>query len=187
VINAPGTPTTYQDPGTPGQVRGVGIESQDIVAMTDQMMRDMLSSPQLAAQPTPPRVILDGEYFANESSQRINKNSIVDRLRVSLNRSATGRMVFVGRQYAGMVASERELKRDGVTDQGTRGLAKAQKGADFRLGGRITSLDQRDNRTGLISRFNQVFFEMVDLETSEIVWSGMYEFAKTAQDDVVYR
>ena len=187
VVNAPGTPTTYQDPGTRGPVSGIGIEANDIVSMTDRMIRDMLTSPILAGASTPPRVIIDAEYFVNESSSRLNKNSITDRLRVSLTRSSQGRMVFVGRQYADMVAKEREVKRQGATDAGTNPLAKAQLGGDYRLGGRITSLDARSPGTGQMSRYNQIIFEMVDLETSQIVWSGIYEFLKTAQDDVIYR
>lgn len=187
VVNAPGAPTTYQDPGTRGAVSGVGIESQDIVSMTDRMMRDMLTSSALTARPTPPRVIIDGEYFANESSSRLNKNSITDRLRVGLNRAAQGRLVFVGRHYADMVARERDIKRQGVVDIGTNQLSKAQQGGDYRLGGRITSLDSRSATTGQMSRYNQITFEMVNLETGEIVWSGIYEFLKTAQDDVIYR
>lgn len=187
VVNAPGTPTAQIDPGTRGPVAGVGIEGQDIIGMTDQMLRDMLSTPILVTAPQPPRVIIDGEYFSNESSQRLNKNAITDRLRVSLNRASQGRMIFVGRQYAGMVAQERDLKRQGVTDVGTTKLTKAQAGADYRLGGRITSLDSRSGKTGTIQRYNQITFEMIDLETGEIVWSGIYEFARAAQDDVVYR
>jgi PBP1b-binding outer membrane lipoprotein LpoB len=187
VVNAPGTPTTYQDPGTRGPVSGIGIEANDIVGMTDRMMRDMLASPVLAGSATPPRVIIDAEYFANESSSRLNKNSITDRLRVALNRSSQGRMVFVGRQYADMVDKERQIKRQGVTDAGTTPLAKAQLGGDYRLGGRLTSLDARSPATGQMSRYNQIIFEMVDLETGQIVWSGLYEFLKTAQDDVIYR
>jgi PBP1b-binding outer membrane lipoprotein LpoB len=187
VVNAPGAPTTYQDPGTRGPVSGVGIEAQDIVSMTDKMMRDMLATPALAGRPTAPRVIIDAEYFANESASRLNKNSITDRLRVSLNRASQGRMVFVGRQFADMVARERDLKRQGVVDTGTTGLAKAQMGGDLRLGGRITSLDMRSPATGLMSRYNQITFEMIDLESGQIVWSGIYEFQKTAQDDVIYR
>jgi penicillin-binding protein activator len=187
VVNAPGAATTYQDPGTRGPVSGIGIEAQDIVSMTDKMMRDMLTSSTLAGRPTPPRVIIDAEYFANESSSRLNKNSITDRLRVSLNRASQGRMTFVGRQFSDMVARERDLKRQGVTDTGTTGLAKAQLGGDYRLGGRITSLDARSPSTGQMSRYNQITFEMVDLETGQIVWSGIYEFQKTAQDDVIYR
>jgi hypothetical protein len=187
VVNAPGTAPTYQDPSTRGPVSGVGIEAQDIISMTDRMMRDMLASSVLAGAKTPPRVIIDSEYFRNESSSRLNANSITDRLRVALNRAAQGRMVFVGRQFSDMVARERELKRAGVVDQGTVPLTKAQQGGDYRLGGRITSLDSRSAATGQMSRYNQITFEMVDLETSQIVWSGIYEFLKTAQDDVIYR
>ena len=41
--------------------------------------------------------------------------------------------------------------------------------------------------SGMASRYHLVTFEMVDLETGIIVWSGMYEFKKSAQDDIVYR
>jgi penicillin-binding protein activator len=187
VLNAPGTPTVELDPGSRGPVAGVGIEGQDIISMTDRMMRDMLTSPTLAGQARPPQVIVDGEYFYNESAQRLNKNAITDRLRVGLNRASEGRLVFVGRGYADMVARERDLKRQGVTDIATTGLSRAQAGADYRLGGRITSLDQRDPRTGAIQRYNQITFEMVDLERGVIVWSGIYEFSRAAQDDVIYR
>ncbi|CAA7620861.1 conserved exported hypothetical protein [Candidatus Terasakiella magnetica] len=187
VDNAVGSPTTYIDPATRGPVKGVGIESQDIIGMTDQMMRDMLAQPRLASAAAAPNVIIDSEYFHNESSSRLNKNSITDRLRVSLNRAAQGRMSFVGRNYADMVAKERELKRQGVVDHATQPGARAPKGGDYRLGGRITSLDARDPKTGMAQRYNQIIFEMVDLETSEIVWSGISEFAKAAQDDIIYR
>jgi PBP1b-binding outer membrane lipoprotein LpoB len=176
------------DPAQRGPVSGVGIEGQDIVAMTDRMLRDMLSTPQLAGRAIPPRVIVDGEEFHNESSQRINKNIIVDRLRVGLNRASQGRMTFVSRQSAAVVASERALKREGVTDIGTTGLTKAQAGADFRLIGNITSLDSASRSgSGLVQRYNQITFEMIDLETGVIVWSGQYEFERASADDVVYR
>ena len=175
------------NPAQRGPVGGVGIEGNDIIAMTDMMMRDMLGNAQLAGRNPAPRVIVDGEFFTNESIQPINKNTITDRLRVGLNRASQGRMVFVGRQFAGMVQQERELKRQGVVDVGTTGLTRAQAGADYRLGGRISSLDARNAKTGLQQRYNQIIFEMVDLETGVIVWSGMYEFARSAADDVIYR
>jgi len=187
VQNTAGTPTTYVDPNSLGPVKGVGIESQDIVSMTDQMMRDMLTEPRLGNAATPPNVIIDSEYFVNESASRINRNTITDRLRVGLQRAAQGRMVFVGRHYANMVEAERGLKRQGVTDKGTNPTAKAQKGGDYRLGGRITSTEARDPLTGMIQRYTQIIFEMADLETGEIIWSGIYEFSKAAADDVIYR
>lgn len=179
-------PATF-DSATRGPVSGIGIEGQDIVAMTDQMMRDMLAHPRLAAAPKAPRVIIDAEYFANEGAQPINRNVITDRLRVNLNRASQGRMSFVGRHYASMVQQERDLKRQGVTDVGTVGLAKAQAGGDYRLGGRMATVDARNARTGIVQRYNQVTFEMVDLESGEIVWSGMYEFSRAGADNVIYR
>ena len=187
VQNTAGTATTYQDPGTRGAVSGVGIESQDIVSMTDKMARDMLGDPAFTGSKGAPRIIIDSKFFSNESSARINKNVITDRLRIGLNRSSKGRMLFVGREYSGMVEKERTLKRDGKVDTATRGLTQAQAGADYRLGGRISSLDARNANTGQISRYNQITFEMVDLENGLIVWSGIYEFSKSAQDNIVYR
>lgn len=187
IENASGVAPTVVDPSVRGPVAGLGIEGHDVISMTDQMMRDMLSSPVLARRERAPRVIVDAEFFVNDSSQPINKNSITDRLRVNLNRAAQARMTFVGRNYSRMVEQERELKRQGVTDIGTTGLTKAQQGADFRLGGRISSLDSRSAKSGMQQRYTQIIFEMVDLESSQIVWSGIYEFARAAADDVIYR
>src|SRR3954466_14977001 len=185
--NVSGMRVVELDPNTRGPVAGVGIGGQDIVSMTDRMLRDMLANPVLSAAARPPQVIVDGEFFENESAQRLNKNAITDRLRVGLNRYSAGRMVFVGRHYAGMVAQERDLKRQGVVDQATTGMTKAQAGADYRLGGRITSIDSRNPANGMVQRYNQIVFEMVDLERGTLVWTGMYEFARAAQDDIVYR
>ena len=187
VPNTPGRPTMYDDPSTSGPVAGIGIESQDLISMTDEMMRDMLTNRTLAAQTIAPRVIVDAEYFQNEGSSRLNKNSITDRLRVGLNRAANGRMHFIGRPYANMGENERALKRDGVVDYGTRTPQRQAAGGDYRLGGRITTLDSIDPSSGMTSRYHQIIFEMVDLEIGAIVWSGIYEFKKSAQDDIIYR
>lgn len=187
LINLSGRPAASFDVSRVGPVSGTGIEGHDVVSMTDQMLRDILSTPVLAGRAVAPQVIVDGEFFVNDSSQRINKRLITDRLRVELNRAAQGRMTFVGREFSAMVAAERELKREGVVDVATTGLTQAQAGADFRLGGRISSLDSRDPRTGMTQRYMQIVFEMVDLERGVLVWSGMYEFGRAAADDVVYR
>lgn len=175
------------DPGMKGPVQGVGIESRDLLAMSDQMVRDILATPDIVARQVAPRIIVDSRYFTNESTQRINKNLITDRLRTNLNRSSDGRMVFIARQNAAMIEEERALKREGVTDVGTTGLTRAQFGADFRLAGNIASQDARDPRTGVMQRFTQITFELVDLESGAIIWSNSYEIARAAVDDIVYR
>ncbi|MDR2332174.1 MAG: penicillin-binding protein activator LpoB [Burkholderiaceae bacterium] len=185
--NASGVSSMEVDSSRKGPVSGVGVEGQDIVAMTDQMMRDILAEPLFADTGKRPRVVVDAQYFINESSQAINKNMITERLRSNLNRAARSRMQFIGMHQAAMVEQERKLKRSGVTDVGTRGLTQAMAGVDYRLTGRITSLDSRNIKSGLVQRYTQISFELMDVETAEIVWSNIYEFSRAAADDVVYR
>ncbi|MFQ5647055.1 MAG: CsgG/HfaB family protein [bacterium] len=182
-----GQKTIYEDVSRSSRVAGVGIESQDIVAMADKMMRDLMATPSLAGRTPPPRVIIDSKYFKNESSSRINKNIITDRLRVSLNRSAGGRLIFVGRENLAMVSEEKKMKESGKADTGVLKKRNTTLGADYRLSGRITSLDVAQSGSSKTSRFHQIMFEMIDLESGQIVWSKMYDFNKTAQDDIIYR
>ncbi|HSW20965.1 MAG TPA: penicillin-binding protein activator LpoB [Ramlibacter sp.] len=185
--NATGVSSMEVDSSRKGPVSGVGVEGQDIVSMTDQMMRDMLAEAIFADTGKRPRVIIDGAYFVNESSQAINKNIITQRLMVNLNRAARTRMQFINRQNSAMVEQERQLKRSGTVDTGTTGLTKAQAGADYRLSGKINSLDSRNVRSGMVQRYTQISFEMTDLESGEIVWAGIYEFSRASADDVIYR
>lgn len=186
--NSAGRKTVYQDVATISPTTaGVGVESQDVVSMTDRMARDILATPSIAGRATPPRIILDSAYFINDSSSRINKNTITNRLRVELGRASQGRLVFVARQYNDMIEKERENKRTGQTDGGSIRSTKAQAGVDFRLAGSINSLDAASRNTGAVSRYHQITFELVDMEYGTVVWSGMYEFKKEAQDDILYR
>lgn len=182
-----GAAARYEDPTSAGEVRGVGVESQDIVTVSDLMVRDILAEPEVVQKERAPRIIMDAEFFKNESTQRLNKNLIVDRLRIALQRAARGKLVFVSRESAAMVAAERNLKRDGVTDVGTTGMTKAQAGADYRLVGRISTLDSRSASTGSVERYTQLSFELIDLESGVSQWANQYEFKKSGRDDAIYR
>ena len=103
VQNASGVQSMEVDSSRKGPVSGVGVEGQDIVSMTDQMMRDILVEPIFADTGKRPRVIIDAQYFVNESSQAMNRNLITQRLMVNLNRAARSRMQFINRQNAAMV------------------------------------------------------------------------------------
>lgn len=180
-------PPQYQSPDSPGAVRGIGTESQDIVSMSDQMMRDLLTVPALMNATVPPRIIVDAAHFRNESSEIIDKAMITDRIRVLLSRASAGRMRFVGREFADAVQMERDLKRSGQVDVGTTGRTAAMAGADYRLVGRIGTRDAVDPRTGTRERYSVYTFELLDLEYGELIWSNLYEFKKASRDSVVYR
>ena len=187
VQNPAGVSSIDVDSSRKGPVSGIGVESQDIVAMTDQMLRDMLAEPIFANTGKRPRVVVDSELFVNESSQALNKSAITQRLRINLNRAARQRIQFVDIESMSAVERERALKRSGTTDIGTTGLTKAVLGVDYKLKGKILSVDSRNNKTGMVQRYTQIAFEMLDMETSELVWGGLYEFTRAAADDVIYR
>lgn len=187
VDNTAAQPTIYEDVDSPGKGQGIGVESQDIVGMTDEMMREILSLPILAGRKVAPYVIIDDKYFSNESSTIMNKRLITERLMINLNRASQGRMIFVERAAADMVELERDLKRSGVVTGGTMGQTRKTAGADFRLTGKVMSQDSVNTGNGYKSRYNMITFKMVDLETGIAVWTGMYEFKKSSTEDVIYR
>jgi PBP1b-binding outer membrane lipoprotein LpoB len=187
VKNPDGKAVVDVNPGERGPVAGVGVESHDIVSMTDKMVRDLLSIPSIVSRTTPPRIIMDDSDFINEGSQPINKNLIINRMRINLARSAQGRLTFVGREYSATVEQERALKREGVVDQGTTGLTRAQFGADYKLVGSIATLESYQPSSGLVQRYTQITFELIDLETSALIWGNQYEISRAAADDVIYR
>ncbi|MBN2563888.1 MAG: penicillin-binding protein activator LpoB [Phycisphaerae bacterium] len=183
VDNTPGRPSSYVDHTTPAGKQGVGIGSQDIVSMTDRMMRDMLANPRLANASPPPKVILDAAFFKNEGHQPINKNLIVDRLRIELLRASQGRMVFLARHAADMTEHEQSLRQEGVVT----GQTARPTSANYRLAGSIKALSTVDPSSGQRTRYHQITFEMIDLTSQEIVWGGMYEYQKAATEDLIYR
>jgi hypothetical protein len=184
-----GTQAMELDPNGRGAVSGIGIESRDIDAMADQVVRDILTRPDIVRPGAPPRVVIDSEKFYNNSAQRLDRDMITGALRASLNRAAAGRIRFVSRESMDIVMRERELKRSGTADVGTRGMTKGVSGLDFMLIGKITSLDSRDTgRSGLTQRRTQIIFELVDMETGDLPWTSQpYVMLRAAADDVIYR
>ena len=183
--NRPGTrPTRYLpiDEPDPEHV-STGIESQDIVAMTERMARDMLASPRIVQSERPATVIVDAEYLVNDSSQRLNERLTADRLRVQLFRAADGRIRFQARHAEPMVRDEHALRADNLAGGHVR---RTLPSAKYRLSGRFQNLPAAGPH-GTRSNYVQVLFEMIDLDSGELVWTGMYEFKKSHREAIMYR
>lgn len=187
VENSPGRATKYMDTQAVTDTEHVGIEAQDIVQMCDTMMRSMMSEPVLANAIRPPHVLIDSQGFINESSDVINLNLITSRLKTGLRKAARGRMRFVGRHATALIEKEKKLKARGVVGQGTTAYSKTTLGLDYRLTGRITSLTNVSNRTGLVDQLTQIEFAMIDMQTGEEVWNDLFDFRKAAANDSIYR
>src|SRR6266850_75967 len=84
VKNPSGVPVTRMNADEQGFVAGTGVESQDLVAVTDKMVRSVLSIPQIANAATPPIVVLDP--VDNQTRFPINKDIFLTRIRTELNK-----------------------------------------------------------------------------------------------------
>lgn len=157
-------------------ISGVGIESQDIDRITEQMLKEILEQNLASYSGEVPRVIIDSKKIINESSQIINTSLFSDRIRIGLIRKSEGRLNFISRENSDAVIEEAKLS-------GQLNLIPA----DYRLNGRITSISSYSNESGVSTNFVQVTFELLDLRTAGIVWASLYDLKKVGADDTIYR
>lgn len=162
-----------------------GIESQDISALTDKMVRSILNNRALNSNETPPIVIVDSKYIRNQSSSRIDKSIITSIIFDDLMNSGGGKIMVMDESDLQMVREARKVKRSGEFTS-NMGLTKQMYYGDYRITGRITSHDTA-NATGRAARYHMIHLRIVDLETGMPVWSGRHEFKKSSQTDILYR
>ena len=183
VRNPSGAGVTEMRPDERGFVAGTGIESQDLVAVTDKMARSILAVPQVAGAATPPRVVL--EPVVNETRFAINKDMFLDRIQIGLNQNARGRLVFLARDRMTSMEKERELKRAGAVTSTTNPQLQEFKGADYFLTGKLQSMTTRNSKG--VSDYVMYSFQLIDPRTSEILWEDAAEVKKQGLEDAAYR
>ena len=141
VKNPSGTPVTEMRADERGFVAGTGIESQDLVMVTDKMARSILAIPQIANAQGVPHIVL--EPVVNESRFPINKDIFLTRIEGQLSTKAMGKVVFLARSRMAALERERELKRAGQVTASADPNPVEFKGADFFLTGKLQSLTAR--------------------------------------------
>ena len=183
VRNPSGVPVTQMRPDEQGFVAGTGIESQDLVAVTDKMARSILGIPQIANAQGQPRIVLDP--VMNETRFPINKDIFLTRIRVQLNSKAQGKVIFLARERMAALEHERQLKQSGQVTSSSDPNAVEFKGADFFLTGKLSGLT---TRTGAgTSDYVLYSFQLIDARTSDIVWEDSAEIKKQGLEDAAYR
>jgi len=180
VKNPSGIGVTEMTADEKGFVAGTGIESQDLVAVTDKMARGILNVPQIRDAAMPPVVLLDP--VANETRFPINKDMFLTRIRVLLNSKASGRVTFVARDRMAALEKERELKQSG---QVTGNPITEFKGGDYFLTGNLQGLSTKNSKG--MSDYVLYTFQLIDARTSAIVWEDFSEIKKQGLEDAAYR
>jgi penicillin-binding protein activator len=183
VKNPSGVPVTVMRPDEQGFVAGTGIESQDLVAVTDKMARDILGIPQIANAQGTPCIVLDP--VDNQTRFPINKDMFLTRIQSQLINKAQGKVVFVARDRMQALERERAMKQAGQVTSSSDPNVVEFKGADFFLTGKLSGLTTR-TKAGT-SDYILYTFELIDVRTSAIVWGNSAEIKKQGLEDAAYR
>jgi penicillin-binding protein activator len=183
VRNPSGVPVTQMRADEQGFVAGTGVESQDLVAVTDKMARSILSIPQVANAQGAPRIVLDP--VKNETRFPINKDMFLTRIRVQLNSKAQGKVVFLARDRMNTLERERAMKQSGQVTASADPNVTEFKGADFFLTGSLQGLTTRT--TAGTSDYILYAFQLIDARTTETVWEDSAEIKKQGLEDAAYR
>jgi penicillin-binding protein activator len=183
VHNPSGVPVTEMRPDERGFVAGTGVESQDLVAVTDKMSRSILSIPQIANAQGTPRIVLDP--VKNDTRFPINKDIFLTRIRTQLNSKSTGKVLFLARDRMKTLENERNLKQTGQVTASADPRVVEFKGADYFLTGTLQGLSTRTSAG--TSDYILYAFQLIDARTSDIVWEDSAEIKKQGLEDAVYR
>jgi len=178
-----GTPVVEMRPDERGSVAGTGIESQDMVAVTDKMARSVLGTPQIAAAATPPVVVLIP--VVNNTRFAVQSDIFLTRIRIQLNQKAAGKVTFVARDQMDALQREQQLKQTGQVTSSYDPNQVAFKGADFFLSGRLDGMSTRTSQG--VSDYILYSFTLTDARTSAIIWEDSAEIKKQGLEDAAYR
>lgn len=183
VQNPSGVPVTEMKADERGFVAGTGVESQDLVTVTDKMARSILGIPEIANAKGTPRIVLDP--VVNETRFAINKDIFLTRIRTQLNSKAAGRVRFLARENMKALEHERDLKQQGAVTASSDPNVVEFKGADYFLTGKLQGMSTRTSQG--VSDYILYSFQLIDARTSDIVWEDSAEIKKQGLEDAAYR
>ena len=183
VKNPSGVPVTEMKAVARGFVPGTGVDSQDLVAVTDKMARSILAVPEIANAPSTPRIVLNP--VVNDTRFPLNKDVFLTRISALLNSRARNKVRFLARDQMAALEAERQLKTSGQVTSASDPKVVEFKGADYFLTGKLSGLS---TRTGAgTSDYVLYTFRLVDARTSETVWEDFAEIKKQGLEDAAYR
>ena len=183
VKNPSATGVTEMRGDEKGFVGGTGVESQDLLRVSDKIARGILSAPAIAGASRPPVVVLDP--VINETRFPINKNIFLDRIQAQLISKSGGKVTFLARERLAALERERDMKRTGQVTASSDPAVQEFRGADYFLTGKLSGMST-STKNG-VSDYILYTFQLINVRTSEIVWGGDDEIKKQAQSDAVYR
>jgi len=176
VLAGCGAKTEYVDPEKHNPKSGVGIASKDLIGAVSQATTDMVTHVkrfEIGGEPP----IIAFYSIQNNTSQPINKDMFLRRIRATMLNTAPGKFKFLEETALQRIDEIRAQKRAG---QVSHKELKQLFGADYLLTGTFDSMAEVEGRYK--SNFVQMTFRLTDTETSEVVWENLYDFKKERTD-----
>ncbi len=172
--------STTISPDQDDQLGGTGIESTDIGTVGRQMAESIIEIPEIVNAQGMPRIAL--LPVKNSTRFVINKDIFTKKIRSELNKNARGKVRFLARDRMDDILAEREAKDSGLVSSSKRASVK---GADYFLTGELSGLAKAQG--GHRSDYILMAFQLIDAETSEIVWEDIYEVKRVGTAGVIYQ
>ena len=144
--------------------RDAGLQSKDVLQASDSLATDLLSLPQLNASREQWTVVVDRvEDMTRDSIFQGDYNIFLQRLQTNLARQGRGRIALIENRdrFHGVRGRELEERDDGG--------APAAINPDYALYAKAMDLPGRG------TTYYNLQFNLVDLHTRRMVWTGDYE------------
>lgn len=159
---------------------GTGIESGDIRTVARRMAESILGIYEISESTERQRIAL--LPVKNETRFIINQDIFTKKIRIELNKNARGKVRFLARDRMEAILTERDAKSEGLYTSTGGGKVK---GADYFLTGELTGLAKA--RGGNRSDYILMSFQLIETDTSEIIWEDAYEIKKVGMSGVAYQ
>ncbi len=149
-----------------------GLQSKDLIEMTDKMAPDMLKIPEIAANPNKVVIVVTGIDNRTSSAAGEDMRIYTARMRSLLNQHARDRLAFIEQRKttAALQAAEGPVNNDVFEDASRRAPAPPTTfQAQYALKGEFY------DKTNRQTTFFLCTFQLTNLKTGEIVWENSYE------------
>jgi hypothetical protein len=162
----------YYRPGVSQFVPGdTGLQSRDLVDMTDKLAADLLKIPQIANNPN--KVVIQVTSIRNQTSTPWQNDQIyLARMRTLLAKYAGNEIAFtLPPQQLAQIQQETLGGSTGGFEQGSRGAAPTSGRLipQYALTGVFYDLPNSATTYYLCE------FQLVDIRTGQLIWDGKYE------------
>ncbi|MDX2176718.1 MAG: hypothetical protein SF028_09610 [Candidatus Sumerlaeia bacterium] len=161
------------DPETEPIPGVMGIDSKDVILITDKMTRDMVSRVTRFQNPTgrPPAIAFF--EIQNNTNQPMSTDLFLRRVRSQMFASSDGAFRFIDEAAQARIDQIRADKRAGTISASE---LKQLTGADFLLTGALDALSQSEGRRA--SNYVLMTMRLTDTETGEVAWESAEEFRR---------